>query len=774
MRVSGGSPATQGDMELDETVHGVTELRVHGVSGTPPEQMLDQPAELIKRVAGTEKVGFWRRWYPGGSTRDQPDQRHLEAYAWGQLTSGPATRALWLLLLPFTLVNVAHWMLPPYRRHERIGAVSVALLRLLGLTLTMMMLAATATVTMDLAAWQCAPVPRCASRLGPAGLVAGWTPGERLALAAALPGLLVLLLWWLGHVRRHSFAPALPEPAVRKGDCPLADDRFWSGDSSTGRLRSAHITAWCAGLGALTVAPVVRFGGSGPGRGAAVVLLALEAVAVAVAVVATSSNATTSRGGYSAEQYTRPLGTLRKVAMALLVASIAVVLWSPAQYPSGPGYLPDLRIAINTMLVVQGALLTALAGCVATVRPWRLGRTPDGYRVALLGFAAPVMALLAWLVAGALSVGIDVWVSRYLGSTATSRLAAVATLNQRTEQLADPGVPLQTKVALLDERLPLIVPPPFFWAGAAAVIVLGVTLLVAALAVLRARMRTRALVAQVEHQHPGDGRDDPAVRRVAGTWAWASVTDRAGVVLGAMAAAATATMLWGLASYLRADLSLDYRFGLVWLTAPGVTLIAATAAGVVSLGFLAFRNPKVRRTVGILWDVATFWPRANHPLTPPCYGEQAVPALAERVGQLSTGEGDRVILSGHSQGSILVVAAVLQLAEAEASRAALLTYGAPLRRLYARFFPAYFNDEAFTLVLASVDGRWVNLWAESDPIGSWVACHEAGGIDRELTDPLSLARGADGSYAKVCGHSGFLGRPEFPLAVDELAARPTV
>ena len=124
--------------------------------------------------------------------------------------------------------------------------------------------------------------------------------------------------------------------------------------------------------------------------------------------------------------------------------------------------------------------------------------------------------------------------------------------------------------------------------------------------------------------------------------------------------------------------------------------------------------------------------------------------------------------------SILVVAAVLQLAKAETSQTALLTYGAPLRRLYARFFPAYFNDEAFTLALSSVDGRWVNLWAESDPIGSWVASGMAGGIDRELTDPLSLARGADGSYAKVCGHSGFLGRPEFPLAVDELAARPSV
>ena len=60
-------------MELDTTVHGLTELRVHGVSGTPPEQMLAHPAELIKRVAGASKAGFWRRWYPGGTTDDQPD-----------------------------------------------------------------------------------------------------------------------------------------------------------------------------------------------------------------------------------------------------------------------------------------------------------------------------------------------------------------------------------------------------------------------------------------------------------------------------------------------------------------------------------------------------------------------------------------------------------------------------------------------------------------------------------------------------------------------------
>jgi hypothetical protein len=759
-------------MELDSTVHGLTELRVHGVSGTPPEQMLDQPAELIKRVAGASKAGFWRRWYPGGTSHDQPDERHLEAYAWGQLTSGPATRALWLLLLPFTLINVAHWMLPPYRKAARIGAVSVALLRLLGLTLTLMMLVATCTATMDLAAWQCAAVPRCAERLGPFSRLGTWTVGERLVAGAVLPGLLVLLLWWLGHVSRHDYAASLPDPAVRKGDCPLADERFWSSDRSTRRLRAAHVTAWCAGLGALTLLPVVRFGDAGTARSFVLVLLVLDAAVLAVAVLATGSNATTSRGGDSADRYSRPLARLRLVAVSLLVVSLAVTLVAPAHYPAGPSYLPGLRPAINSLLITQGLLLVGLAGCVAAVRPWRLGREPAGYRVALFGFAAPVMGLLAWLVGGALSVGTGVWVARYLGQAATSTGQAVVLWRHTQSVLADPNAPFQDRVAAAGAKLPLIVPPPFFWAGAAAVVVLAVTVFVAGVAALRTWLRAGALSRQVQEQHAAQPGDQATLKHVALMWSWARLTDRAGLVLGWMAAAATATMVAGAAMYLGRGFSLDPGSKLVWLTAPGVSLIAATAAGVVSLGFWAFRDEKIRRTVGILWDLATFWPRANHPLTPPCYGERAVPDLVDRVRQLSTAEADRVILSGHSQGSILVVAAVLHLGDGLPSRPALLTYGAPLRRLYARFFPAYFNAEAFAQAREWTGEHWINLWAESDPIGSWV-CTEAGaGLDRGLTDPLSLARGADGSYPPVCGHSGFLGRPEYATAVEDLAAAP--
>jgi hypothetical protein len=764
-------------MELDSTTSGHTELRVHGVSGTPADQMLDHPAELVKQVAGGSKAGFWRRWYPGGTTHDEPDAQHLEAYAWGRLTSGPATRALWLILLPFTLVNVAHWMLPTYSGRRMRGATAVALLRLLGLSLTLMMLVATCTVAMDLGAWQCAAVPRCAARLGPFTRIGGLTVGQRLAVAALLPGLLVLLLLRLGHVKRHDEANEPPAPAVHEGDSPLADPRFWCSDSSTKRLRAAHVSAWCAMLAVLTAGPVLRYGTSGAWRTAGVAVAACAAVALALAVLATCSNPATSRGGVNAVQLDGWLAGLRIVAAALLLAAIVVVAEAPAHWPAGPTHVPYLRVAINVLLIVQALLLLGFTVCVAALKPWRTdvpGGQPAGYRVGLAGFGAPVMALLAWLVAGALSVGSGVWVARFLGTTYTSTADAGASWARTLAMPGNPKVSFADQVRALDERLPLIVPPPFFWAGAAAVVVLGVTLVVAAWCAFRVWRLTLAEMPLVQAQHQGEPVDDDSVRRVASVWTWAGITDRAGTVLGWMAAAATATMIGGTFLYVHNDFNLDANSTLVWLTTPGVSLIAGVAAGVVSLGFLAFRDSRARRTVGILWDLATFWPRANHPLTPPCYGEVAVPELVDRVFRLTAAGADRVVLSGHSQGSILVVAAVLQRGAPEPGgtrgSVALLTYGAPLRRLYARFFPAYFNAATFAQARRWADGHWVNLWAESDPIGSWVFDQAgADGVDRQLVDPLSLARGPDGAYPKVCGHSGFLARPEYPVALADLS-----
>src|SRR6478752_3242670 len=107
------------------------ELRVHGVSGTPAEDMLDRP--LIVQVAGDGEAGFYRPRTEYGATLG-PGGARLEAYRWGNLTSGAAARAFWLLLLPFTLANVSMWLRPPAIGMGR--RITHGLVRLFALTLS--------------------------------------------------------------------------------------------------------------------------------------------------------------------------------------------------------------------------------------------------------------------------------------------------------------------------------------------------------------------------------------------------------------------------------------------------------------------------------------------------------------------------------------------------------------------------------------------------------------------------------------------------------------
>src|SRR5215212_5744375 len=66
-----------------------TELRVHGVSGTPTEDVLDRP--LVSQVAGDSEAGFYRPRTEYGGTLG-PGGARLEAYRWGNLTAGAAAR----------------------------------------------------------------------------------------------------------------------------------------------------------------------------------------------------------------------------------------------------------------------------------------------------------------------------------------------------------------------------------------------------------------------------------------------------------------------------------------------------------------------------------------------------------------------------------------------------------------------------------------------------------------------------------------------------------
>src|SRR5699024_12427596 len=75
--------------------HNSVELRVHGVSRGQAEELLD--VEPAMKVVGDRLAGFFR-WRREAATETVPGVRR-EIFAWGNLTSGSASRAFWLLLL---------------------------------------------------------------------------------------------------------------------------------------------------------------------------------------------------------------------------------------------------------------------------------------------------------------------------------------------------------------------------------------------------------------------------------------------------------------------------------------------------------------------------------------------------------------------------------------------------------------------------------------------------------------------------------------------------
>ena len=193
--------------------------------------------------------------------------------------------------------------------------------------------------------------------------------------------------------------------------------------------------------------------------------------------------------------------------------------------------------------------------------------------------------------------------------------------------------------------------------------------------------------------------DEKRTEEIARAWARATLlTGEARRVLGFLLVVTAVVVLVAGVFFLffRDSWVIDER-----LVTAGNAVLSASVLGLLWVGRQAYRNPAQRRTVGIVWDLGTFWPRAVHPLAPPCYAERAVPDLIGRLEYLTgtgtdgAGQDDgTVLLSCHSQGSVLGAVVLMQVGTPTSARTAFLTYGCPLARLYGRFFPAYFSGTA--------------------------------------------------------------------------------
>src|SRR5436190_22229866 len=177
------------------------ELRVHGVHNTPPTSMLGIDKGDLAQVAGDNLTGFYRSRSGDLPYREPKPGLAVEAYSWGALTSGTrgflgwVQRALWLLLLPFALANMAYWArlgLGKGRSDSRLGASAV---RVSSLLLTVFFVVIAPTVFVDLVGWQCY---RGGSSACP-GLPSyfDWlgrrTTGQRLAIGALGPPAVALV-----------------------------------------------------------------------------------------------------------------------------------------------------------------------------------------------------------------------------------------------------------------------------------------------------------------------------------------------------------------------------------------------------------------------------------------------------------------------------------------------------------------------------------------------------------------------------------------------------
>jgi hypothetical protein len=814
------------------TTDTIVELRVPGVSGAPPEELLGCPPAMLQQLSGDKVAGVYR-CRPGGDTSGAGvTSPETEGYYWGGLTSGAATRALWLLFLPFVLINLAHWMLPASTTGRRAPAVAVTLLRLLGLALSLTLMLASVEVTMDIVGWQCGSVAHCAAHLGPAKFLLNMPRGRQLMFTALPVALLPVALMLFGRsnppapippgvnrthadARRHG---APPDPAVTSDRIPLAEANFWNPDDSIKRLRCCHLTAWTSGLGALTLIPPIHYLAHSGLRLTCLVLLGIQVVLVGLSVLATSSTRLTGRGGKTADPLTKPMWWMQWVGVGALAVTLALVACTkptPGSTPA-PTPMPGLREAINGILTTEIVLLVGLfvftARCIqgwgrALTAPLQVFRwllrprglradgaakgTTAGFAPSLDGLAAPFVATIGLAVAGGFSAGVGLWAAQLVGTPVRSASAAACAIGFRAKVLGSGGSDVQALFDACDEKkraqlpslpadfetlvdrygadTPIMVPPGYF---TAAIVFSLLVLLLIALAVplwlsyipRRARDDTDGVI----KDYPGspDAKARERALAVARDRVLASLTDSMPPVLAGFAVTAIAAFL----AVVLVGLFGGFARLPVWL--PGLSTVAvaalsAAAAGIVGLAVAATRDREKRRMVGVLWDVITFWPRANHPLTPPCYSERTVPELVGQLWYLAANHR-HVVLTGHSQGSIIAAATVLQADAAGLPRTGLLTFGCPLRRLYARNFPAYFGHNTVEAVRAREPNRWINLWAMTDPIGSWVLVNDnavmadaKAKLDCRLLDVTCLDREARGNYPPICGHSGFWTRPEY-------------
>jgi hypothetical protein len=740
------------------------EIRVHGVSAAPPESMLDLRAVPTSRSprdrvrVHAPPLASWSEAV--GHIPVSPD---TEAYSWGGLTSGRPSTALWLLLLPFVVANVAGWaMLPDGDARPTLGGGAsrswratchIVLVRGAALLLTALVAAFVFVLLVDLGAWEW-------------GVQVRGYPAWTLLVAQGVSAGLLTVLWWCTAVRLRP--PKIPwrhddvqrPNSVRSpwtgyegdpaGRAWLHKDQrtLWDHPGIIERLRAVHLAAGLATLSGFALlatsasdpwlwamvvagvaAPVVALlwvsidpRRSGEPHGVAWRWRALILSEAAVFTVAARQLAgDVPVGVLAAAQRATPLVEPRRALIAIGVAYVVLTILTcvPGLLLRGRAREHPLRMVLTAPTLLLAAVgITAAMGSGVSLAMVRASSAACEVNVdatdcpLVLGVAPVWLAFVYTVIVALLIVVVGAAFVRALRVT-------TAADGSRLMQVLRCMVTGPTRV--LAWVFAICATAALGFAGVAVAVSADViatprlgdvpTVVAVALGVL--------LVAPVASL--GGGR----------LWSWSGWPNGAVRVVGTIAAvvAAGAGGWWLVASGRQFNFaggvalppqSLQELVLLVGLMVP----VIAIGTRVITRGW---RDVELRRGVGALWDLGLFWPRWFHPFTPPTYSDQAVTWLADRVRHHVDQQRD-VILSAHSQGSVLATAAVLLLDEGQRRHVGLVTYGCPWGQLYAELFPAVFDRHALQ---ALVDGlgdartiRWRNLWRVTDPIGGPIVAED--------------------------------------------------
>jgi hypothetical protein len=242
----------------------------------------------------------------------------------------------------------------------------------------------------------------------------------------------------------------------------------------------------------------------------------------------------------------------------------------------------------------------------------------------------------------------------------------------------------------------------------------------------------------------------------------------------------------------------------------GLVALIVGLLGLLTTLVQAARNPRGKaRSLGVIWDLASFWPRESHPIVPPAYAPRAVRDLTTKTLELLDDKPHcRVVLCGHSQGSLLMYSTAYQVirirGESGAAQISLLTYGSQLKWAYGRAFPSVLDFHSHSTLLAHLGERWINMARLTDLLGDTVLAWNLRVSADELRGDALSANGdgvepgqiadewtADGGSVHVVRignevvlpdpspgdwpplrtrqHSDFVSEPIWPEIVDDLA-----